>query len=81
LAASHDVTFRNKLFTWWSFSTTPNPQPGGPVDYTESGSCLLPCGLSGLGDPATSLRSRQHSFRGHQNSQVPPPTVCASTRW
>jgi len=41
---------------------------------------ILPFNLSGLGDPASSLRSRQHSCRGHQSSQASPPTACASTR-
>jgi len=41
LATSHIkflyVRFRNKkLFTGWSYCTTPNLQLGGPVDYTLS---------------------------------------------
>jgi len=31
----------------------------------------------GLGDPARSLRFRQHSSRGHQRSQASPPAKCA----
>jgi hypothetical protein len=42
---------------------------------------LLPFDLYGLGDPARSLRSRQHSSNGHQSSQASPPAACASTSW
>jgi len=33
-----------------------------------------------LCDPARSLRSRQHSSRGHKSSQAFPLVTCASTR-
>jgi len=42
---------------------------------------LLPYDLSGLGDPAKSLSSRQHNSSSHQSSQASPPATCASTRW
>jgi len=59
-------------------STTPRPKPAGSRLHLV---WLLPFDLSGLGDPATRLRSRQHSSRGHQSSQASQHATRASTRW
>jgi hypothetical protein len=71
--------FRNKkLFKGWSCYH--NVQP---PSWSISGLhlvLLLPFDPSGLGDPARSLLSRQHSSRDHHSSQASPP-VMVVVRW
>jgi hypothetical protein len=56
------VGFRNKLFLLCGVvSHTPNPQPGGPGYPFSSG--VITLDLSGMGDPTSSIRYRQHSSR------------------
>jgi hypothetical protein len=74
------VRFRNKkLFVWWGCL-----HHAQPPTWRTSGPHLvwfLHSDLSGLGDPARSLCSRQQSCRGHQSSQASPPTACAARGW
>jgi hypothetical protein len=57
-------------------STTLNPQTWRPSGLYLV--CLPSFDLSGLGDPARSLRYRQHSSRVHQSSQASPTAAWCS---